>query len=337
MSSRFWADLSNDYEKRFETEIGYDVIIYAGEESDIKEIQIFYVLDQNIFVQPFLMIGLKKKMEVYFKKPNISSHLFNIILRILIEYHNEFLHKNPIGILDTIYQHETFTELWKFCLEKICEKPQILFNSDKFINLKAPLLELLLKRDDLNLSEIETWESLLKWCFSQQKIVNNPAKWNEDDIIKLEGALYRFITLIRFYDIKPADFFYKFPINMKPKTNLAPSRRPKIDSTLVESDYFSFFASWIDKKDSLYFNKKHIPYEFKLLYRSNWNDFDASSFHNNCDNKGATWVVYSAVAPLDKMHWTYGNNETTSNSYSDINIPRYFNVEDYEVLQIIKR
>ncbi|RIA78724.1 hypothetical protein C1645_842501 [Glomus cerebriforme] len=38
MSSRFWADLSNDYKNLFETEIGYDVIIYAEEESDIKEI-----------------------------------------------------------------------------------------------------------------------------------------------------------------------------------------------------------------------------------------------------------------------------------------------------------
>ena len=38
MSSKFWAELSNDYEKLFETEIGYDVIIYAGEEPNVKEI-----------------------------------------------------------------------------------------------------------------------------------------------------------------------------------------------------------------------------------------------------------------------------------------------------------
>ena len=30
----------------------------------------------------------------------------------------------------------------------------MLFNSDKFINLQAPLLELLLKRDDLNMDEM---------------------------------------------------------------------------------------------------------------------------------------------------------------------------------------
>src|SRR5205085_12616292 len=38
MSSKFWAELSSDYEKLFEAEIGYDVIIYAGEEPNVKEI-----------------------------------------------------------------------------------------------------------------------------------------------------------------------------------------------------------------------------------------------------------------------------------------------------------
>ena len=78
----------------------------------------------------------------------------------LIEHKTEFLHQNPTGILETVYQHETFTDLWNFCLEIICEELKILFGSDKFIDLKAPLLELLLKRNDLYLNEIEIWESL---------------------------------------------------------------------------------------------------------------------------------------------------------------------------------
>jgi len=39
------------------------------------------------------------------------------------------------------------TDLWNFYLDVIYKEPKILFNSNKFINLKAPLLELLLKRD----------------------------------------------------------------------------------------------------------------------------------------------------------------------------------------------
>ena len=82
---------------------------------------------------------------------NINS-LISHIQEFLIEHQTEFLYQNPTGILETVYyQHETFMDLWNFCLEKFCEEPKILFNSDKFINLKAPLLNLLLKRYDLNM------------------------------------------------------------------------------------------------------------------------------------------------------------------------------------------
>src|SRR5436190_16323221 len=72
------------------------------------------------------------------------QQLIPYVQEFLIENQTEFLHQNPIGILETVYQHETFMDLWNFCLEKICEEPEILFNSDNYINLKAHLLELLL-------------------------------------------------------------------------------------------------------------------------------------------------------------------------------------------------
>src|SRR5947209_18068118 len=204
------------------------------------------------------------------------QQLISYIQEFLIEHKVEFLQQNPTGILETVYQHETFTDLWNFCLEEICKEPKILFNSDKFINLKAPLLELLLKRDDLNMNEIEIWESLLKWCFAQQNMKNDPAKWNKEDITKVERSLYRFVPLIRFYDIEPADFFYKiycykdilpqdlihdlleFHIvpNVKPKVNKAPTRKPKLDSTLIKPEHIAIFSSWIDKKDFSHYNNK---------------------------------------------------------------------------------
>src|ERR1051325_968248 len=107
--------------------------------------------------------------------------LISHVQEFLIENKAEFLRQNPTGILETVYQHETFTDLWNFCLEFICGEPKVLFDSDKFINLKAPFLELLLKRDDLDMDEIEIWESLLKWCFAQQNINNDPSKWSKED------------------------------------------------------------------------------------------------------------------------------------------------------------
>jgi hypothetical protein len=75
---------------------------------------------------------------------NIHS-LISHIQEFLIECQTKFLYQNPIGILEIVYQHEKFTNLWNFCFEKVCEGSKILFNSSKFVNLKALLLELLLK------------------------------------------------------------------------------------------------------------------------------------------------------------------------------------------------
>src|SRR5437868_9231759 len=193
------------------------------------------------------------------------QQLIPYVQEFLIEHKSEFLQQNPAGILETVYQHETFTDLWNFYLETICEEPKVLFNSDSFINLKAPLLELLLKRDDLDLNEIDIWESLLKWCFAQQNMTNDPMRWSKEDITKAEKVLHRFIPLIRFYDIEPTVFFYRvycykdilpqdlihdlleFHIvpNMKPKTNVA-SRKPnlkfKLESALIESKHIPLFA-----------------------------------------------------------------------------------------------
>ena len=85
MSSKFWAELSNDYEKLFEEKIGYDVVIYAGEEPNIKEIHAhsnILSIRSQYFRSAFSNEWTEKKDGKFvFKKPNISSHLFNIILR----------------------------------------------------------------------------------------------------------------------------------------------------------------------------------------------------------------------------------------------------------------
>src|SRR5207247_4835054 len=40
-----------------------------------------------------------------------------------------------------------------------------------------------------------------------------------------------------------------------------------------------------------HYNKKNIPYKFNLLYRASRDGNTAASFHEKCDNKGATVVV----------------------------------------------
>src|SRR4051794_7896592 len=85
MFSKFWADLSNFFEKFFETEIGYDVIIYAGEEPNVKEIHahsnILSLRSQYFRAAFFNEWAEKKDGKFILRKQNISPQLFNIILR----------------------------------------------------------------------------------------------------------------------------------------------------------------------------------------------------------------------------------------------------------------
>src|ERR1051325_4123512 len=93
--------------------------------------------------------------------------LVSCIQEYLTGNRTDFLYQDPIGILEIVYQHETFTDLRNFCLDKICDEPEELINSDKFIGLKEPILELLLENDYFAPDEIIIWEGLIKWGLAQ--------------------------------------------------------------------------------------------------------------------------------------------------------------------------
>src|SRR6185437_435583 len=94
--------------------------------------------------------------------------------------------------------------------DNICEEPEILFNSDEFINLKSSLLELILKQVYLSLEEIIIWDNLLKWAFAQNPTVSKDiTKWSKEEITTMEGTLHNFIPLVRFYQISSEDFHNK--------------------------------------------------------------------------------------------------------------------------------
>ncbi|GBB99637.1 hypothetical protein RclHR1_03590012 [Rhizophagus clarus] len=106
---------------------------------------------------------------------------------------------------------------------------------------------------------------------------------------------------------------------MKPKSNVAPSRKDQ--KIIFNSDRVALFASWIDKKDSSYYNNKKPPYEFKLLHNSSRNGFNAASFHKNCDNKGATiWVAIiqgstQLIGGYNPRDWSGKGSKDTTNSF----------------------
>jgi hypothetical protein len=127
---------------------------------------------------------------------NLSlKELTEFIKEYIINYHQLLLRNDPIGILQIVNDNKTFINIKEFCMEKICSEPEILFKSEKFIQLSATLLENILERNDLNLDEIEVWNNLIKWGSAHDRDIKN------------------FIKLIRFYDISSEDYLTKIKPN----------------------------------------------------------------------------------------------------------------------------
>ncbi|EXX57690.1 hypothetical protein RirG_204860 [Rhizophagus irregularis DAOM 197198w] len=156
MSLECLQEVANDYEKLLQDGKGYDVIIYASENEEIRAHSL--VLSTSfIYCGRINLTTLEGpellKLSIAVDDLNIRT-LFPQIEDYLFKNKSTYLHQNAIEILETIYQRESFTKLWNFCLDKVYKEPKILFEADRFANLKVPLVELVFQQTDLNLDEI---------------------------------------------------------------------------------------------------------------------------------------------------------------------------------------
>src|SRR5437762_8539120 len=70
------------------------------------------------------------------------------IQEILIKNYSDFIIKNIIETIELTYQKKSFDNLWDFCLQQICDNPDDLFKSTKFLSINPSILEIILKRND---------------------------------------------------------------------------------------------------------------------------------------------------------------------------------------------
>ncbi|KAF0428771.1 BTB/POZ protein [Gigaspora margarita] len=236
----------------------------------------------------------------------------------LIYKHADFLRKDPGQILQIIFKYEPCSKFRDLCLKTICESPEILFSSPDFLSLDKTIFLLLLKRGDLIMDDIEIWNYMLKWGAAQ--ISNNfkiedISKWSSQDISLLKDLLLDLIPLIKWLEISSTAFWrnvipYKkiFPkellwaiigYHLDPNdvsiTKSLPPRclqsLPLFDSLIIGQKHFSVIASWLEKQDSNYFEKRKLSYSFSLLLRASQDGSSSDKFHNLCDNKGPILII----------------------------------------------
>jgi hypothetical protein len=268
----------------------------------------------------------------------------------------EFIYKDPVSTLQAIYQHEPLEDLKNYCLDVISEEPTILFSSENFPSLEKPIIIMIIQRDDLNMEEIDIWDSLLRWLFvNYLNIGQDDSTWSLEDLKNAKQIINEYIPFMRFYDISKEDFYLKvYPYrnllpqdllndilryhmipNATPMLNFRPTRMRKADSVLANYNVFKLFMKWIDKKDKNY-NGINVPYKFILLLRGTRDGFDASKFHQLCDGKGATIIIArikdskQIIGGYNPLHW-YQNS-----TYGSTNDSFIFNITDIDNLNTAK-
>ncbi|RHZ88767.1 hypothetical protein Glove_21g334 [Diversispora epigaea] len=213
MESTFFSDMAEDFKQFFETMEGYDIKIYAGDDSqEIHAHSLVLRARSPYFREALSNEWMKKEKEYYlFKKRNISAPVLKLILKwvycgvvdlreydgpeilkiliasdelelqklidfiqkFLFDNRDDFLRQDPVGMLYIITHHEGFGSLKKFCLETICSNPDILFKSNKYLTLEEDALILILKYNELVIDEIELWDYLIKWGIGQKSKLIN--------------------------------------------------------------------------------------------------------------------------------------------------------------------
>ncbi|GES93570.1 hypothetical protein GLOIN_2v1882540 [Rhizophagus clarus] len=245
-----------------------------------------------------------------------------LCLQELIDYLQDYLIENKSEWMEENFEltqrisskSDNLVELRRFCEEFISEFPEKIFKSLYFNSLSETFLIPLIKRDDLQMKEIEVWEHVLKWGLAQNpNLTSDPNTWSDDDIKMMKNTLKHCLPSVRFFCLSSKEFSqkvrpYKKLLNNQlfedllnsyldcdhmPTDDIPLPRNIKIDgvidSKIVNLNIVSIISRWIDKVDVnckfSHLREIYLPYKFKLLIRGSRDGFTPKKFHELCDNK----------------------------------------------------
>ncbi|GBB84235.1 hypothetical protein RclHR1_10860005 [Rhizophagus clarus] len=354
MTTQFFSKLSQDYIELLNDNEYYDAII------EVDNVKIRLHKNILCWRSPYLrQVFTSNKNQNNIKLQNISLEIFQIILRYiyggilslnerdasdilkillaaeelllqelvehlqnyLIESESEWLEQHFVLIHRTSLQTDSLIKLQKFCMDFMEKSPEKIFKSLDFTSLSDRLLIQFIRKDDLQMKEIEIWEHLLKWGLAQnqnktRKLKQDPNTWSDDDFKTMKNILQHFLPSIRFFSLTSKEFSnkvkpYKRLLNYqlyedlvdsyinpdtKPNKNILPPRNIRLDkiinSKIINLNIISTISRWIDKVDVnnnfSHLRELYIPYKFELLLRGSRDGFTPKKFHELCDGKPNT-------------------------------------------------
>jgi len=148
----------------------------------------------------------------------ILEDLIGYLQSYLIEQHSNDLKENFASLHQIVFEHDSFKLLHDFCATLAASQPEAIFKSNDFHSIKKSLLLSILKRDGLNMEEVEIFEHMIQWGIAQTSLPQELNQWQDEHFKTLENTLQECLHLIRFYHISSVDFYHK----VKPFARILP-------------------------------------------------------------------------------------------------------------------
>ena len=128
----------------------------------------------------------------------------------LLENKRNWMEQNFNLIYQTSFKNDSFLELQKYCTELTTKHPDKIFQSPNFSSIPEKLLISVIQNGNLQMSEIQVWEHVLKWGYAQNPGLSiDPTSLSNDDVNILKNTLQQCIPFIKFYNFTSKEFTEK--------------------------------------------------------------------------------------------------------------------------------
>ncbi|RHZ87665.1 hypothetical protein Glove_33g193 [Diversispora epigaea] len=297
----------------------FDVIlkyIYGGI-VNLEKVEARFIFDLMLIANEFELVELSNKLET-----------------ILIEDKASWLKTHFSLVYRSIFIKENFKNLENFCNDIVVKYPNLIFDSSDFTSLPESALVSLLKRDDLQIKEVEIWDYVIKWGITQNPTLpTNLGDWAEGNFLTLKTTLQHCLPHIRYFNITNIEIYDKIrpykkildkqlwedikqhqvaperpiksiilPARSVLVTELPP-RTTEPFSTIISEDHAAEISSWIDRKTATY-STTNIPYKFELILCGTRDGFAPQTFWNICHGHACT-IVVAKVKGTDEIFGGY--------------------------------
>ncbi|RIA91531.1 hypothetical protein C1645_821945, partial [Glomus cerebriforme] len=133
----------------------------------------------------------------------------------LIENKTNWMEQNFGLIYQTSYENDTFLKLQKYCTDLISKESNKIFNLPNFSSIPENLLISLIQ-NNIQISEIQVWEYVLKWGIAQNpELSSDLSSYSNEEFNVLKNTLQSCISFIKFTKFTSKEFLNKvYPYKM---------------------------------------------------------------------------------------------------------------------------